>query len=120
MDLALYLCRVDGAANVLGRNVVEHAHHARLRVNSDLRQVRGEHRRGDAIGRATATIDRLVGSAKVHRVRGDLLQRDMLLRRPLDPHLPILQLHVPGCRLQHLSRDSEELAARISRCRLHC
>ena len=66
VDLALHLRRVNGAANVLGRKVVEYAHLACLRINGDLRQVRGEHRRGDAIGRATTTVDRLVGSAKIH------------------------------------------------------
>ncbi len=73
MNLALHLCPVNGAANVLRCNVVEHTHLARLRINGDLRQVRSEHRRRDAIGRATTTVDRLVGSAKAHRVRGDLL-----------------------------------------------
>ena len=66
MNLTLHLSHVNGTANVLGRHVVEHAHLARLSINGDLRHVRGEHRRGDAIGRATTTVDRLVGSAKAH------------------------------------------------------
>src|SRR5436309_382495 len=67
-----------------------------------------------AAATGTTAVDRLVGSAKAHRVRCDLLQCDMLFRHSLDHHLPIPKLHVFGGRLQHLSRDSEDLVARVT------
>src|SRR5207247_1023858 len=44
VDLTFYLRGVNGTANILGRNIVEHTHLARLRINGDPRQVRSEHR----------------------------------------------------------------------------
>ena len=114
VNLSLHLRRVNGATNILRRNVVEHAHLARLRINGYLCQVRGEHRRGDTISRAATTKDRFVGSAKAHRVRGDLLQCNKLLRHPFDHHLSIPQLHIVGGRLQHFSRNSESLGTRVT------
>src|SRR5438270_382810 len=108
-DLPFDLRWIDGKANILHSNIIEHAHLARLRVNCNLRQMSRVHGRALLDGSTPTSIHWLIPAGEPHRFSSDFAQFDVSGGSAAHHNLVTLDLQVSNCRLQHFRSYAEHL-----------